>query len=693
MSIVRALWPVRQLPSDKQVARFIEEREPSLDDRLVSAVDVASLNGSAGAPALSAMMLADANRRAAAVEPSAIITGEVLRRAGFQAAGALLVLAVVAFLGRGTARQSVDALRLALFPSRVTLEVKPGNARLQVGTPLTIEARLVGNQAPVAAQLQRAANEGNVDGWIAVDMPQDESGVFRASLDSVAESFKYRVVAGGFTSPSFDITVARPPRITRIDLEYKYPDGLGLQPRKEEDSGDIYAPAGTNVRLLVHTDRAVASGEMALGAGQSVGLSPSRTSQAASGDGGTVLEASLTVERDDSYRVRIADRDGLSAPGETEYFIRMLDDRPPEVRVLKPARDRNVTRLEEVDIEAEAQDDFGIERLDLVYSVRGGKDQIVPLDIPKRAATVNGAHTIYLEDLNVKPGDFVSYYVRARDLARGRRSSEARSDIFFLEVKPFEQEFTLAQSQAMGAGGGSPQLDDLVSAQKEIIVATWKLDRRAAAASGAKSDQDIKSVGRAEAELKTRVEETSSSFRESTMRDPRRRQPTPGAPRAGQTTPEEDAMTAAALAMGKAVGSLQALKTKDALPPELEALNHLLKAQGQVKERQITRQTGNGPGGANRSTQDLSSLFDKELQRHQQTNYETPTSTEQKGDPESSLLEKIRELAQRQDELLRQQQELARQPREAVGRRVEARARIADARAVGAAAARRGNGA
>jgi hypothetical protein len=145
------------------------------------------------------------------------------------------------------------------------------------------------------------------------------------------------------------------------------------------------------------------------------------------------------------------------------------------------------------------------------------------------------------------------------------------------------------------------------------------------------------------------------------MRDPRRRQPTPGAPRAGQTLPEEDAMTAAALAMGKAVGSLQAFKTKDALPPELEALNHLLKAQGQVKERQITRQTGNGGSGANRTTQDLSSLFDKELQRHQQTNYETPTSAEQKDDAASSMLDKIRELAQRQDELLRRQQELGRQ--------------------------------
>ena len=82
-------------------------------------------------------------------------------------------------------------------------------------------------------------------------------------------------------------------------------------------------------------------------------------------------------------------------------------------------------------------------------------------------------------------------------------------------------------------------------------------------------------MSRAEAELKTRVEQTSSSFRESTMRDPRRRaQPQRGRGgraaaaaaaaaelKAGETLPEEDAMTAAATAMGKAVTSLDALKT------------------------------------------------------------------------------------------------------------------------------------
>jgi hypothetical protein len=116
----------------------------------------------------------------------------------------------------------------------------------------------------------------------------------------------------------------------------------------------------------------------------------------------------------------------------------------------------------------------------------------------------------------VKPGDFVSY-VRARDVARGRRSSESAERHLLPRVKPFEQEFSLASSQAQGGGSGSPQIDDLVNAQKEVIVATWKLDRRAEAAV-APSEQDIRAVAKAEAELKTRVEETASAFRTSTMR-------------------------------------------------------------------------------------------------------------------------------------------------------------------------------
>ena len=59
-SIVWAAWPSRQIPSDRSVARYIEERAPALDERLVSAVDVVTSRGADERPALAAAMVRDA---------------------------------------------------------------------------------------------------------------------------------------------------------------------------------------------------------------------------------------------------------------------------------------------------------------------------------------------------------------------------------------------------------------------------------------------------------------------------------------------------------------------------------------------------------------------------------------------------------------------------------------------------------
>jgi hypothetical protein len=300
--------------------------------------------------------------------------------------------------------------------------VTPGNARIKAGSALAIQARLVGNRAPIVAQLQIADG----DRWRPSEMSTDAPGSFRFGVDAVTAPFKYRVAAGPLTSPVYEVAVAHAPRVKRIDVEYTYPAGLRLPPRIESDGGDIYAPPGTDVRVRVFTDRPAATGEMTLGDGKRLALTS---------DAPNELSTSLKVVDDNSYRVALVDREGMGNSGETEYFIRTLDDRPPDVRILKPATDRSVTRLEEVDVEVQAEDDYGVERLDLVYSVHG-TEKVVPLPIARRGALVNGRHTLYLEDLDVQPGDVVSYYVRARDLTRGTRPNEARSDMFFLEVKP-----------------------------------------------------------------------------------------------------------------------------------------------------------------------------------------------------------------------------------------------------------------
>ena len=102
------------------------------------------------------------------------------------------------------------------------------------------------------------------------------------------------------------------------------------------------------------------------------------------------------------------------------------------------------------------------------------------------------------------------------------------------------------------------------------------------------------------------------------------------------------------------------LRTSDAMPHEMEALNALLRAQADVKKRQIQRQQAGQGSGQNRTTEDLSSLFDKELAKNQQTNYENKTTAEQTEDKNAPAVDRIKELARRQDELVRKQQEFAR---------------------------------
>ncbi|MFN7977645.1 MAG: hypothetical protein U0P30_05875 [Vicinamibacterales bacterium] len=185
-----------------------------------------------------------------------------------------------------------------------------------------------------------------------------------------------------------------------------------------------------------------------------------------------VASGALDVTADGSYRIAFVDDDGVEMPDDTEYFIRTLLDRPPDVRVERPAGDRQVTPLEEVAIEARADDDFGVQSFDLVLQKPGQTEVQVPLGRGGAGQlTLNGRHTLFLEDLEVAPGDIVSYYVRARDVGRGKPSSESRSDIYFLEVKAFNDEFVAAQSRRSRPAAGR-RACGISRPRRRLVVAT-----------------------------------------------------------------------------------------------------------------------------------------------------------------------------------------------------------------------------
>ncbi len=626
----RALWRLRRGPGDRQVARYIEERCPVLDDRLVSAADLVA----GGRPSvLRDLLLGDAARTARVVDLDRVVPRRELLLAVAAAGLGVAALLLLVVFGGGPLGRVARTTWLHAFPYGAVLQVEPGDARVVAGRAVQVRAVLrtgVGGPVRSLPVVTLTAGDGTSR---ALEMTADRDA-YRLDVPAVDASFTYRVQAASLTSDDYAVTAVFPPRVTRIDVAYRYPGHTGLAPRVEADGGDIHAPAGTRATVFVHTSKAVDQGRLELGAGARLPL------EAVDG----VLTASFDVFADDTYRVRVRDADGLVNPRGGDYFIRTVPDRAPAVDILRPGGDREITPLEEVTVEARAVDDFGLERFELVYGVSGQPGRVVSLAVPTGATRAAGTHTIFGEDLQLQPGDFITYHVRARDAA-----AEVRSDIYFLQVRPFDREFEAAASQGE-AGPETEDLRRLAEVQKEIIVATWKLDGGTPAA---RSRDDVETVADAQADLQLAAGRLAA----------RLRGPIPQVGTAD--APADAALERAIDAMAAAEAELRDLRTAAAIPWEMTAFNHLLRAQASTGRTQVSQQASRrGPGGGVGAREDLSALFDRDLKRDQQTNYEHRSSSESSAEPgqDDEVRRRLRALAERQAALNRQQQALAREP-------------------------------
>lgn len=644
--LVVAAFRRLQPPTDAQLARAAEERAGGLDDVVVSAVAAAArqAHDAGHDPALASLLASQAVRALDAAGADTWLAPSRLTRAGRHAAVATLALtAGVGVLGPSL-QHGAAWLVTALAPTHVAIAVTPGDVRVRAGTTVRIEARVSG----AASRLQPVLQLDGVDGVVRQPMRRaGADGTFEVALTNLQTDTTYHVESGAAASARHVIRVQQPPRVARIALRYDYPKALGLPPRRDDESGDVYAPAGTAVRVDIEPDQPVRGGALVMADGTRVPLSGA----------GAQLSGSFAVTSDGTYRVAFADEPAGEVQDSTEYFIRVVLDRPPDVRMLRPGGDTRVTPLQEVTMAARAEDDYGIAQLDLVIMAPGGRERVVPLARGAGPLAVEGRHVLALEDLGVSPGDVVSYYARARDLPHGKPASETRSDMFFLEVTPFEEAFVVAQSQAMAMSAAQGRMDDLAAAQKDLITATWTLDRRARRARTAAARAEVATLAEAQTALRRKAERVAGQANRA-VPDPRRRA---GTRASGAGPGGDDPMARAVDAMTRAAAALAQGRTTEALPHETEALSQLLKAEADIERRQVARQQAGGSGlSGNRQAPDLSDLFDQELRRLQDTHYETPpTAATRSEEAEVDPLARLRDLARRQEALAREQRDLA----------------------------------
>ncbi len=653
-ALLLGLWlvlPMRRRVNDMQVALYVEEHEPSLQAAILSAVDVSGPVGpdqTPVPPAIVEKMVAQAIEKARTIEGGKAIGRQTLRRLAVAVTSAAAIVALLLSIGPEFLRQGASALLVlstsASAASPYAITVEPGDVNVPKGSDQTIKARLAGFRTNEVMLMVKEAGSDKIDRRPLV--VTGDAAIFEGMLFDLKGSIEYYVEADGVKSPSYKMSVVELPAVSNLEIEYIYPAYTGLAPQKLAVGGDVAALRGTEVRVKITSTMATPGGRLLFDPGNPAGL----TTQA---DG--TLTGSFTIGEDGYYNVELTGPRGEKVTASPKYTIDAIEDQPPTVAIEKPRRDIQANPVEEVYIKAKADDDYGVRQLDLVYSVNGGAEKTVTLygKGAKPLTEVSGAQTIYLEELGVKAGDFVSYYAIARDTDTVKGPKSTSSDIYFVQIRPFGQNFREAQSQAGGGGGGGGggrgnQPGALSEQQRQVISATFNVNRDKAKNPPDKVKEDTKFVELSQEKLRSEVETLVQTMRQRL-----------GAGAGENIQRIVDLLPKAAEEMKAAEAMLRDQKTKEALAPEQRALKHLQDAE-QAYELEVRRQQqgggGGGGGGGGQMASELADLFQLQLDRQANQYEQQQRAQQQSADQEiDELAERLRELARRQLQQAEQQ--------------------------------------
>ena len=646
--------PIARRISDERVALYLEEHEPSLQAAVLSAVEESKKGEREAAPNHSPELV----RRVieTAVERIRNIDmGRSVEQAKLQQTSGLLIAAGVAAVllfvfGPSYLRYGLSALLTPMSSveasSPYQIEVLPGDATVARGSDQSVTARLIGFESEDVSLYMRADTSDPFEQLPLFPMEDENgpTGLFEVLLFDLENTTSYFVESTGVESSTFTLDVIDLPYVERLELEYHFPAYTGLEPRLVEEGGDIAVLRGTEVRLRAIPTMGTAGGHLV--------LDEEARSDLTLGDDGS-LTASFMVEAEGFYRIDLQAPDGQLVTASPQYTIDVLTDQPPSVMFLNPGRDTTASAVEEMFVEARADDDFGLRSLELFYSVNGGDQQTVSLFSGGESVLkeVSAGHTFFLEELDIEPGDFVSYYASATDQNLAQQGTSVKSDLYFIQIRRFNQDFRAAPSQGGGGGGGEADPRELSRAQREIVSGTFNVVRDRADYTDEEYQENLVFLTLAQGRLRAQVETLLRRMNSRVMpADPVFRS-------IGEILPQ------AADAMRLAEDELQGQDADAALPHEQKALQYLQRAEEAYEEVLVTMGGGGGGGGGgqNAAAEDLADLFELELDKLR-NQYETMERGEQQqaDNTVDELMERLRELARRQEREAERQRRQAR---------------------------------
>ena len=411
---------------DERLAAYFERRVPEADNQLINAVQLAAATSEGQSGAMAARFVADAVEFLGGFSGwEAFERARVLRRLKWSAGPVMALVLYAAFLWSpfsaaayrlthpNSTMNSVSGLRIA---------VAPGDATVVEGGRLEVRAEVTGG-APQSVVLEYEPQAAPEPFRVTMQRVVDE---YAAGMENITAPRTYRIIAQPrkpkatmlalrrlasrpAVSRTFQVQTVPPPRIERFSISYDFPDYVGREDAVEEkDDGDIRAPVGARAILRARCNKPLREALFCLGEDE-------REAEVA----GSEFQATLIVKASGSYHFRLTGEDGFQNVDPIAYRIVAVPDRVPKVAITAPDRDVTLDAEAILPLVFEAEDDYGLTKLDL-FTKRGadGEAEVLESFLRDRdgpVARCEKAIDIGLASLDISPGHLLQVWLEATD--------------------------------------------------------------------------------------------------------------------------------------------------------------------------------------------------------------------------------------------------------------------------------------
>ena len=517
--IVLFINPARGNVDYQKLARDIESKHPELHATLLTAVEQAPNPKTRSFNFLQKRVI---NEAIAAYEETMFAKAVPRRNIAllqFGNAGLFILICLCLLQLQKANPETFSAVKAAqsaraqaLLPAELK-KVEPGNTKVERGTPLAVLAHFTG-KSPSSTTLVISPKSGPARRIQLVKNLDDP--IFGATLSSVDESFTYHVEYDQQKSETFNVAVYEHPTLDRADATLDYPSYTKLPIRTVEDTRRLSAVEGTQLSFKFHLNKPVQSARLVGEKDEVVELRVHAKRPLAE-------LPPLTLTQNHTWKLELTDDANRANKIAPRIEVVVYANKPPKIRISSPHGDQQVSPLEEVDYAAEIEDDFGLGPYGLTYNVNGGDLHDVQLgkDAPGNTKIL-ATHLLALETLAVEPDQLINWYFWAEDIGPDGNKRRAYSDMFFAEIRPFEEIFRQGQGQSsqqqqqqQQQQSPNQQTEQLIKLQKQIINATWKLRRQPATLAAdapvlLQSQKDA--LGKAKVLLEKSTDEKTSNF-------------------------------------------------------------------------------------------------------------------------------------------------------------------------------------